>query len=170
MITFSGYQLSPLQRSMLSEATEFTLDFYMSSRLKKSLNINIHIVKDMYSKEKTWGDVEVEEDGEYSPKNYNVRLSYSGVKSFYKMLVVLVHEIIHVKQYAKREIRHLSAPFHVAYGKTRYDVLVVSYDDRPWEVEAHAFEELIAQNFLKKSERVNKYVKQKTDVDFMRGY
>ena len=167
MITFSGYRLSPLQQSMLAEATEFVLDYYMSKRLKNSLCIDIHIVKDMYEKEKTWGDVDVDEDGERSPKYYTVRLNYSGIMSFYKTLEVLVHEMIHVKQYAKRELKHLRKPWHVSFMKTHYNTMLVPYYERPWEAEAHGLERYLTEKFLKKSQRVNSYVQRKSDVTYM---
>lgn len=170
MITFSGYRLSSLQQSMLCAATEFTLSSFMTKRLKESLNINIHVVKDLYLKEYTWGDVEAEEDGERFPKYFNVRINYSGIESFYKMLVVLVHEIIHVKQYAKKELKHLRQPFVVSYKDVKYNTLVVNYYDRPWEQEANALEEVLTMKFLEKHKRVNKYVVEKSDINYMKEY
>lgn len=168
MITFSGYRLSSLQQNMLAEAAEFTLLQFMSRRLFNSLDIEIHVVKDLYSKELTWGDAEtIDYDGR-SPKEFVVRVNYSGVKSFYKMIEVLVHEMIHVKQYAKRQLRHLAQPLMVAYEKEHYAYYKTPYIERPWEIEAHAFEKPLTQKFLKKSERVNRYVTEKSDTEFMK--
>jgi len=53
-----------------------------------------------------------------------------------KLMETLAHEMVHVKQYARRE-------FHPAYnmwrGKT-YNPEKVSYWDLPWEIEAHGRE------------------------------
>lgn len=169
MITFSGYRLSSLQQDMLAEAAEFTLLQFMSKRLLNSLNIQIHVVKDLYSKELTWGDVEMMDDGEKSPKEFFVRINYSGVRSFYKMIEILVHEMVHVKQYAKRQMRHLRDPFLVAYEKEHYSTIKTPYIKRPWEIEAHAFELPLTHKFLEKSKRVNRYVIEKSDVEYMKG-
>ena len=169
MITFTGYRLSSLQQNMLEEAAEYTLLQFMSKRLMESLDIEINVVKDLYSKELTWGDVDLVDYENRSPKEYVVRINYSGVKSFYKMIEILVHEMIHVKQYAKRQMRVLAQPFMIAYEDEHYSALKTPYIERPWEVEAHAFEVPMAQRFVKKSERVNRYVSQKSDVTFMQG-
>tara|TARA_R110000851_G_scaffold13304_1_gene45499 strand:+ start:2595 stop:3029 length:435 start_codon:yes stop_codon:yes gene_type:complete len=53
-----------------------------------------------------------------------------------KLMETLAHEMVHVKQYARRE-------FHPSYnmwrGKT-YNPEKVSYWDLPWEIEAHGRE------------------------------
>lgn len=168
MITFTGYRLSSLQQNMLAEAAEYTLLQFMSRRLLESLYIEINVVKDLYSKELTWGDVDLIDYENRSPKEFVVRVNYSGVKSFYKMIEVLTHEMIHVKQYAKRQMRVLSQPFMIAYEKEHYSALKTPYIERPWEIEAHAFEVPMTQQFLRKSEQVNKYVQEKSDTEFMK--
>lgn len=60
----------------------------------------------------------------------------------------IIHEMIHVKQYARKEL------FQGADGRTRwkskwfaqYDTL--SYDDQPWEKEAHRLDMKLAAEFL----------------------
>jgi hypothetical protein len=60
----------------------------------------------------------------------------------------VIHEMIHVKQYARKEL------FQHYNGRTRwksrwyssYDS--VSYDDQPWEKEAHRLDMKLAKEFL----------------------
>ena len=52
-----------------------------------------------------------------------------------KMLETVAHEMVHVKQYARRELGH-NYKWH---GKT-YSPEKVSYWDLPWEIEAHGRE------------------------------
>ena len=53
-----------------------------------------------------------------------------------KMLETLAHEIVHVKQYARRELHPSTDKW---MGKT-YNPKKVSYWDLPWEIEAHGRE------------------------------
>jgi hypothetical protein len=60
----------------------------------------------------------------------------------------IIHEMIHVKQYARKEL------FQSIDGRTRwksrwyssYDSL--SYDDQPWEKEAHRLDMKLAEKYL----------------------
>jgi hypothetical protein len=56
--------------------------------------------------------------------------------SYRKMLETVAHEMVHVKQYARREL-HPSK--HTWMGKT-YNPKKTSYWDLPWEIEAHGRE------------------------------
>ncbi len=109
-ITFTGYKLSQKQQDILVEASGLILKQLMSNRLKNTLRIEIKVVKNLIDKG-NWGDVDVFDDYERSPKEYLIRLNYSGIKSFNKMLEVLSHELIHVAQYATRKMRILSGFF-----------------------------------------------------------
>jgi hypothetical protein len=168
-IRFTGLRLSQLQEQVIAEAANVGLDAMMSKRLKNTLNIDIVIVKDMYKNEYVWGDCDCEDAGEKSPKDYVIRLSYSGVQSFTKLLQTLAHELIHVKQFASRQMRTLAGAYRVAYGKEHYYTTNVKYNDRPWEIEAHAFEESIYNNMIAQSNKVQKYVERKADANWMKG-
>lgn len=52
-----------------------------------------------------------------------------------KLLETIAHEMVHVKQYARKELRHN----YKWCGKT-YSPEKVSYWDLPWEIEAHGRE------------------------------
>ena len=53
-----------------------------------------------------------------------------------KMLETLAHEMVHVKQFARRELHPANDKW---YGKT-YNPKKVDYWDLPWEIEAHGRE------------------------------
>ena len=88
MITFTGYKLSNLQKDIIAEAIGSALDVLVSKRMKKTLSFDINIEKDLYKQQNIWGDMDIEDDEEQSPKSYTIRLNYSGVESFAKMLEV----------------------------------------------------------------------------------
>ncbi len=53
-----------------------------------------------------------------------------------KMLETLAHEMVHVKQFARRELHPANDEW---YGKT-YNPKKIDYWDLPWEIEAHGRE------------------------------
>jgi len=53
-----------------------------------------------------------------------------------KLLETIAHEMVHVKQYARRELH----PVHDTWCGKTYNPKKVSYWDLPWEIEAHGRE------------------------------
>ena len=53
-----------------------------------------------------------------------------------KLLETIAHEMVHVKQYARRELH----PVHNTWCGKTYNPKKVSYWDLPWEIEAHGRE------------------------------
>tara|TARA_R110000851_G_scaffold238476_1_gene391274 strand:+ start:388 stop:825 length:438 start_codon:yes stop_codon:yes gene_type:complete len=56
--------------------------------------------------------------------------------SLRKLLETVAHEMVHVKQYARRELH----PVHETWCGKTYNPKKVSYWDLPWEIEAHGRE------------------------------
>ncbi len=169
MITFTGYKLSKLQKDIIAEAVGSALDVLVSKRMKRTLFFEIFIEKDLYKERNIWGDMDIEDDEEQSPKFYTIRLNYSGVESFAKMLETLAHELVHVEQFATRRLRNLAKPFTVAYEKNHYNTLKMPYYQRPWEIEAHELENSVYNYMIKSSRKVQKYVISKSDPQFGKG-
>jgi hypothetical protein len=159
-IDFTGYPLSKVQQDMIRSAASHALDYLVSTRMKNSLEITIIIRKDLYKNKLLWGDMSVEDDSR-SPKFYDVRLSYSGVQSYGQLIKVLCHELIHVAQFATRRLRHLSGPLRIGFGRDHYTSSDVDYDDRPWELEAHALEDEIYAYVREKDPAIQKYIQAK---------
>jgi len=53
-----------------------------------------------------------------------------------KLLETVAHEMVHVKQYARRELH----PVHNSWMGKTYNPKTVDYWDLPWEIEAHGRE------------------------------
>jgi hypothetical protein len=68
--------------------------------------------------------------------NREFEIEVDRTLSYRKMLETVAHEMVHVKQYARREL-HPSK--HTWSGKT-YNPAKTSYWDLPWEIEAHGRE------------------------------
>ena len=68
--------------------------------------------------------------------NRTFEIEVDRTLSYRKMLETVAHEMVHVKQYARRELH----PVHnIWMGKT-YNPEKTSYWDLPWEIEAHGRE------------------------------
>jgi hypothetical protein len=68
--------------------------------------------------------------------NRTFELEIDRTQSLRKLLETVAHEMVHVKQFARRELHPSKDEW---YGKT-YNPKKVSYWDLPWEIEAHGRE------------------------------
>lgn len=159
-LDFRGYKLSKLQEDMIRSAASHALDLLVSKRMKNTLEITITIEKDLLHERNVWGDMDVDDD-DRSPKLFEIRLNYSGVRSFKQLIRTLGHELVHVSQFATRRLRNLSGPYRVGFLTEHYNTRETEYYSRPWEVEAHAAEEPIYQHILEKNPQIARYIKEK---------
>jgi len=68
--------------------------------------------------------------------NREFEIEIDKTQSLRKLLETVAHEMVHVKQFARREMHPTKDDW---YGKT-YDPKKVNYWDLPWEIEAHGRE------------------------------
>jgi hypothetical protein len=68
--------------------------------------------------------------------NRTFEIEVDRTLSHRKLLETVAHEMVHVKQYARRELHPV---YNMWCGKT-YNPEKVSYWDLPWEIEAHGRE------------------------------
>lgn len=155
---FSGYRLSPKQKKLLVFVADYACS-RMSKRLD-DLNIHIEIVKDLLSSEGIYGDAEAIDDYK-SPKNFNIRLHYSGVKSFGMMTSTLIHELVHVMQFAKRKLRYLGNGDVAVYESKRWYLDFIEYENQPWEIEAYSLEDILFEDAMNELPEVCQYIHNK---------
>jgi len=61
----------------------------------------------------------------------------------------LMHELVHVKQYAKGEMVHYERNHSlIKWSQSKINVNTEDYWDLPWEIEAHGREEGLTQQFM----------------------
>lgn len=68
--------------------------------------------------------------------NREFELEIDKTQSLRRMLETVAHEMVHVKQFARRELH----PSKDTWLGKAYDTKKVSYWDLPWEIEAHGRE------------------------------
>jgi hypothetical protein len=136
-IYIKGIKHSNLSRSEIKEATNFFLSKLMSKRLSNTLTLFIKFndKKYGYSGLCTWLDDPIR------PKEFEINIRNDPED---EQLSTLAHEMVHVKQYAKGELRDLlSKPDILVWKGARRSTIETSsqeYLDFPWEKEAFGLE------------------------------
>lgn len=164
-LDFQGYKLTKSQETMIQSAASHALDFLVSKRMKNTLEITITVEKDLIYATNVWGDMMVDDESR-SPKLFEVRLNYSGTKSFGILIKVLCHELVHVSQFATRRLRNLACFGQVGFLNRRYDTYDIDYYERPWEIEAHDLEGKVYDYVIEKDQKIKDYIKAKEHSDW----
>lgn len=121
MITVTGGNAR--QRKHVESMVEFAWRTLMPRKQNLNISVKLKDLKDDaygYCLSETYNDFELE-------IHSKMRLR--------RLLETVAHEMVHVKQYARKELKH----DHEWQGKT-YNPKKVSYWDLPWEIEAHGRE------------------------------
>tara|TARA_E500000178_G_C17036509_1_gene763707 strand:+ start:6062 stop:6496 length:435 start_codon:yes stop_codon:yes gene_type:complete len=113
----------PYQRKYVESIAFFCIDKLMPKMESLDINIKLRTIPEDsygYCMSETTREFDIEID-----KNLTLR----------KLLTTVAHEIVHVKQYARKELTGDST----WQGKT-YNPKTTDYWDEPWEIEAHGRE------------------------------
>ena len=139
------------KREYAGSICEFVAEKFMP-RLKDKLTLNIEFVTGLVKRESVYGDC-VWEDDDYRPREFTIRVD-AGL-DLRKTLTTIAHEMVHVKQFAKDEMKHL-----YSVQKTRFKGEYVADDtcywDRPWEIEAHGRETGLFIQWAERNNLANK--------------
>ena len=142
-------KLSRLQKELAMSS----IDHFMTTVMPRMKNMYIKVVgvKDLDIKEGVDGDC-IWTDDLPRPKDFLIRVNSSlSIKDF---VTTIMHEMVHVKQYARREMfdmRTNAKGKRVTNWKGRkVDTDRVSYKNQPWEVEAFKLQDKLTEEFLNK--------------------
>lgn len=135
-------RVSAARKQELTEACEFYANILMDPRIVRGLNIDIVVVKE----HDMMGECENDDDERY-PRFFTITLR--DRRGDDDIIKTLAHEMVHVKQYARREL--VSGIMVAAKGgfkittKWQGDVWKPKskeddYYDSPWEIEAYGRE------------------------------
>lgn len=125
---------SKKKRELVESIIEFSADMLMP-RLKDKLEITVEFVTGLLKRDDIYGDC-IWEDDSQRPKEFTIRID-AGMP-LRTMLTTVAHEMVHVKQYARSELKQLGQKrfrFKQSYVSNKMD-----YWDLPWEIEAHGRE------------------------------
>jgi hypothetical protein len=127
---------SPEQRKYARSMVRFAAHKLMGDRLARKCYIKVGIHKQLFIKEGIYGDC-INEDTDHRPKEFLIRAD--GNMNMRSFLETIAHELVHVKQFAKDEMKDLGMG-KTRFGKEYYDADKIGYWDQPWEIEAHGRE------------------------------
>lgn len=126
----------------------FAMGFYgeklMSLRMLSSLDIRVVYVPCLELNYNIVGDCGWEDDN-IRPREFMIRLDANMGNR--KMLISLAHEMVHVKQYAKGEMRDMIRNSATKWHRESVNTSDVDYWDLPWEIEAHGREVGLYERF-----------------------
>jgi hypothetical protein len=134
--------------SDLESAVVFYMEQLISRRLRKKLTIHVkatHVQDDLMN----YQGACVPLDDVHRPKEFAIKLNASCKK---EALLFLAHEMVHVKQYTKGELRdYIYHDDIIGWKGAKYPAYTSGpeYADLPWEVEAFCREEELYEKWRK---------------------
>jgi hypothetical protein len=123
------------------------LNFYAANLLGKRLKDKINITLDFTDKEMSpnyYGFCDWEFDNHRS-RDFILTIDSTLAKR--TMLFVLAHEMVHVKQYAKGELKDYIKAKSVRWHGKIFQSNEIDYWEQPWEIEAHGREKGLYYKF-----------------------
>ena len=143
-LDISGKSLA-VSNSEFKNAVNIFLENLVGKRLSKYIHIDLILKK---GKDNVLGYCEPQDEGYCTLRYFEIMIDISRSKR--DQLQTLAHELIHVKQYARGELKNLG------YCEASWEDKIFqvsnnskSYSELPWEVEAYGREKEI-YNLLKK--------------------
>ena len=124
------------KREMAEDIAHFSLGI-LAPRLRNRLEVDIELINDLKVKENIAGDC-TWEDSSYRPRHFTIRVDASQPKQY--MLETIAHEMVHVKQFARGELKDTSSLTGCNWNGKEVNYEKVCYYDHPWEIEAHGRE------------------------------
>jgi hypothetical protein len=133
----------------LKSATQFILKELMSVKMANTLKIKIHVRKTTLGA-RTLGQVEHDTNGSKSQKEFLIELRDD--QSDREKIITLAHELVHVQQNVSKKLQYRfwssDRKLHVRWeNKELGEPAQIPYRERPWEVEAFAKQEILADMF-----------------------
>lgn len=136
-----------LPYKMCIDAVKFYGKYLLGPRLYEKINLELEF--ESLKRQPFFGYCECL-DEEIRPKDFRIVIHNKLTKV--ETLVSIAHEMVHLKQYAKDEVRDLARSNHVRFRNEYIDTDKVDYWEFPWEIEAHGREKGLYYKFLEECE------------------
>lgn len=124
-------------QKLVRSIAEYSADLLMGSRLADKVSVRINLKDDLCKKHGVLGSC-VWEDDNLCPREF--RIDIDTRQSMKNIVTTVAHEMVHVKQFAKREMVDLISLQKIKWQGKRIDDDKLDYYDMPWEIEAHGRE------------------------------
>lgn len=138
-----------MEKREVKEAATFFCD-HLLKRLSKNILVKVKLRKNFYRDTRcfgmaTWIDNEVRN---HNHREFEVEIECDLSRVY--LLRTLAHELVHVKQYARKELVDMCSGNYKMWNKTLYNENIVGYKNLPWEKEASE-QEKVLYNLWKES-------------------
>lgn len=137
-----------LSKKDIRDIVSFSGEILLGKRLAKNVTV---IVKNKNFKRYEWGYCGPTDWHNRKHREFEILLNYNASRK--NQIITLLHEMAHVKQYARNELVYYNVGNYRWLGK-RIITDINEYDTLPWEIEA-----VQAEKFL--LELYNEHVRQK---------
>ena len=134
-----------MERREIKEAATFFCDHLLGKRLSRNVLVKIRLRKNFFKKTKcfgmaTWTDIDAKN---HNHREYEVEIE-ADLGHIYLMRT-LAHELVHVKQYARKELVDMCSGNYQMWNRVMYNENLVGYKNLPWEKEASEQEKVLYQ-------------------------
>lgn len=147
-MVITHFRGSKQKREDVTSLTNFVAHKLMP-RMSPKLSVEFYFVTGLFKREGVFGDVAYYES-DRAPREFVIRLD-AGINEV-DLLKTVAHEMVHVKQIARKELVELiKTPYYRFHSE--YYHKFIDYFDKPWEIEAHGREEGLVVRWLEQRNR-----------------
>lgn len=134
-----------LTNKEIRSAVFFYLKRLLGDNMAKKMTVDIIVDKDLLRTFDMYANISPLE-ADPRPKHFEVEIDAKLSKK--QFLVSLAHEMIHLKQFAKNQMKDLEKPQMTRWMGKYYKEENINYWARPWEIEAHNGELPLYEEFI----------------------
>ena len=121
-------------RKLVKIAVWYYAEKLMGKRLMANLVIDVILEKGMIAKNNNEATAIWEDDDARSHRGFTIKIDPKP--TIRNILISLAHEMVHVKQWARNEMKEYCRLGEVRYMNKKYNMENIDYWDYPWEIEA----------------------------------
>ena len=139
IVEIEGYRSQNLALyRAIGNAVEFYGEVLLGKRMAKYVHVSVKLTKNLKKKEQAYGFCHIIDDSLSRPREFMIELDTSMKHSFDQILTWLAHEMVHLKQFVRKELWDYESGR--VQWKSRAYSKKVHYEDQPWEKEAYRLE------------------------------
>ena len=131
--------------SALKAGAEFYAERLLGKRMANNIYLDIKLTKELKKKDKAYGFCHITDDNLNRPREFLIEVDASMKHSFEQILTWLAHEMVHLKQFVRKELCDYEN-LRVQWKSKTY-AHEITYDDQPWEKEAYRLEDTLYEEF-----------------------
>lgn len=152
-------------KSLIKDAVKFGTSLLMSKRLCDTLEISVRLNPKLMEQTKSVAEVEWL-DNNYKARMFSIELDAG--RSWFMHVLSIMHELVHVKQYAKGEmVQSMKTASLTKFHSTWIDDVNLNYYDLPWEIEAHGKEKGLMVRWMKATSILTEEEKKQWEDKFL---